>query len=419
MFQYGGVGSTLTGGDSAATAGLLQLFYSRRIGLEDGQEVPLLAGGKVTGRTGGFTVGAMNVETDTATIGQGPAAVDVPYQNYTVVRVKRDVLRESSLGVILLNRQGGLASDYNRSIGFDAGLNLSKALSVTGLFAKTFSPEPIGNGLAGALDVSWKNDRFNYGGTYLDVGKHFNAEMGFVPRVDIRNGSARAYWTPRPKWRGVRQLAVGGMVTYFEDHDGVPESRTQELEYTVSASDSSVFTVKLDRDFDLLPFDWITTSGVIPKGGYNWDTLELAYTSNQSLRVYGSGGYERGGYYSGDKQTLRAAVNFLLLDTLLVEPNYARNIITLPGYDTHHSNTLNLRVSYSFSPELFVKGFYQYNDDRHAASLNLLFWWIYCPGSDFYVVYDQGWDTDLRHQPKSYRSRGRSLTLKMTYWLSR
>jgi hypothetical protein len=65
-----------------------------------------------------------------------------------------------------------------------------------------------------------------------------------------------------------------------------------------------------------------------------------------------------------------------------------------------------------------LKSFVQYNDDRRAASVNLLLWWVYRPGSDLYVVYDQGWETDIPG-PEGLRVRNRSLSLKFTYWLSR
>lgn len=79
---------------------------------------------------------------------------------------------------------------------------------------------------------------------------------------------------------------------------------------------------------------------------------------------------------------------------------------------------LNVRVSHSFSPNLFLKGFAQYNDDRRTASFNFLFWYIYKPGSDLYIVYNQGWDATVP-VPQQYTVRNRSLAVKMTYWLAR
>lgn len=65
-----------------------------------------------------------------------------------------------------------------------------------------------------------------------------------------------------------------------------------------------------------------------------------------------------------------------------------------------------------------MKAYLQYNDERRLASLNLLFWYIYRPGSDLYVVYNHGWETDLPG-PRDLRVRNRSLAIKLTYWLSR
>ena len=85
---------------------------------------------------------------------------------------------------------------------------------------------------------------------------------------------------------------------------------------------------------------------------------------------------------------------------------------------------MNFRVSHSFSPDFYLKGFVQYNDDRKTASFNFLWWYHYKPGSDLYVVYNQGWDIDLPLTSRelldsSYRVRSRSLAVKMTYWLAR
>jgi hypothetical protein len=127
---------------------------------------------------------------------------------------------------------------------------------------------------------------------------------------------------------------------------------------------------------------------------------------------------ETGGYYGGDKTTWSLGFNLLPLETLLVELSYNRNRISLPRVSSYLTNTLSTRVSYSFSPTLFAKAFVQYNDERRAASFNFLFWYVYRPGSDLYVVYNEGWETGLPG-PHDLRPRLRSLSVKMTFWLAR
>ena len=417
-FSYGRLGEE--GAVSVASPGLLSIFYSRSIGLSpDGREVPLIGGGRLAGNVGPYTVGFMNIETDETDYTVGGQAVHIPKANYTVMRLKRNVLSSSTIGAIVLNREGRLAgSDYNRVVGFDGVFTLSNNLKMVTLLAKTFSPDVKSADMAGVLDVAWATDRYNAGVTYTDIQEEFDAEIGFIPRRDIRRSTVTGSWTPRPKWRGVRQLMLGGTADYFENHRGVPETRAQDLSFTITGNDRSTFKLVATRDFDLLPAPFRIGPTDIAPGGYTWDMFAASYTSDDSRRVFGGGQVDVGGYYGGDKRTFRANFSVLPTETLLVENTYTRNHITLPGTSTYVTNTLSTRASYSMSPTLFLKAFMQYNDDRRLASLNLMLWSIYRPGSDFYVVYNQGWDTNAPG-PQSIRPRNRTLSVKLTRWLSR
>ena len=159
--------------------------------------------------------------------------------------------------------------------------------------------------------------------------------------------------------------------------------------------DTSSAKVTVDREYDSPVVPFATAGTIITPGSYDWTTVAVNYVSNQGKRVYGSATVNLGGYYDGDRQSVQGAVNFIVGRTLLFEPNYTRNRIVLPGRPIYTSNVLNMRVSHSFSPNLFLKGFAQYNDDRRTASFNFLVWYIYKPGSDLYIVYNQGWDANL------------------------
>lgn len=420
IFDFGTSGSSLLGGDGGGggnSRGLIPLFYSRRIGLTEGGAVPLVGGGKLTGRVGPYAVGLMNITTESATIETDDGPIDVPRRNYTAFRIKRPVLAQSSVGAIVLNQEASGAAD-NRSLGVDGAFALGRSTVATGIFAKTFSPGLSGRDLAGAFDIDWKTDRFNAGATYLDIQERFNAEMGFIRRSDIRNLAASAGWSPRPRWPGVRQVQTRAAVDYFENHAGRLESRSHRLSLDVNRHDSSNLSFDFERNYDFLPEDWTLGEGTLGVGGYLWNEYRAGLSTNQSRRVYGSGHVGWGGYYDGRRQTYRASLNVVPADTLLIETSYTRNRIVRAGVRPYITNTLTTRASYSFSPELFVKAFLQYNDDRQLATVNLLLWYIYKPGSDFYLVYDTGWDTGLPGD-RQYRIKSRSLALKMTYWISR
>jgi len=363
----------------------------------------------------------MNITTDEADVGVGSQLRRVDRANYSAVRVKRNILSKSSIGALVLNRDGGL-TDYNRSIGVDAGFMFGPSLTLIGLVAKTESPASVlagknGSDIAAVGDVGYQTGLFNTALQYSDIGNRFNPEMGFVTRTNVRATKATAGWTPRPRWRGVRQMFVEGDLEYFENHAGSVESRSQRFNVRMSRQDSSSYRVGAVREYDYLASPFTTAGTQLPVGGYSWTSYSAGYSSNQARRVFGSVNAEAGGYYNGDRQSVRAAINFQIGRTLLLEPNYTKNWITLPGRQTYVTNTLNFRVSQSFSPDLFVKAFMQYNDERRTASFNFLFWYIYKPGSDLFVVYNEGRETDL--PDRFSRPRTRSLAVKMTYWLAR
>jgi hypothetical protein len=426
VFDFGKAGTSSGGDASASDPGLLALYYSRRIGLVEGQQVPITGGGRVTGRAGPYTIGVLNIATEEETL----ANRHVDNANFTVIRVKRNVLANSSIGAIVLNSADGI-SDYNRAVGFDGGFVLGQHVTITGAMGKTFSPGPAGgeqgsalDTIAGVADFAWKSDRFYYGAQYQDVGERFNAEMGYIPRLDIRATLLRAGWTPRPRIKGVRQVLINSELEYFENHSGRVDSRMQAASIQLQRQDTSGAFASVTNQFDNLPVPFTTAGATLPAGPYSWTTSTVSYSSDRTKRVFGSVGGDFGGYYNGDRQAARANLSIQIGKTLLFEPNFTHNRVTLAGRPLYTSNVLNFRASHSFSPDFYLKGFVQYNDDRKTASFNFLWWYHYKPGSDLYVVYNQGWDTDLPLTSRevlaaSSRVRSRSLAIKMTYWLAR
>ena len=439
IFDFGKSVSAGLGGEAAANdPGLLNLFYSRRIGLVEGQQVPIIGGGRLTGRIGDYAIGVMNIATEAETL----ATRAIDNANFTIVRLKRNVLRNSNIGALMVNSANGI-SDYNRAIGIDGGFVLGPRASLTTVLAKTFSPEAgpstgsgpssaesrggsgePGSDVAGVVDFGWRHDKFNYGAQYLDVGERFNAEMGYIPRLDVRAGSVRAAWTPRPKFGGIRQMTFGGSANYYENHAGVVDSRTQGASVQMQRQDTSGAGASVWHEYDNLTAPFATAGTTILPGSYSWTYASVNYSSNRTRRMYGSIGGDAGGYYNGSRQSARANITLQLGKTLLFEPQYVHNRVTLPGQPLYTSNVLNFRVSHSFSPDFYLKGFVQYNDDRKTANFNFLWWYHYQPGSDLYVVYNQGWDIDLpltsaAALANSHRVRTRSIAVKLTYWLAR
>jgi len=176
----------------------LQMFFSRRIGLTDDlRPVPILAGGKLIGRAGGFDLGLLDVQT-----GRFEGR---PGSNYAVFRARRNVLARSNLGVFASNRQ--VAGDSaNRVLGADASFTLFKNTDLQGFLARSWTPARSGDALAGRLKYNWLTDLYEVFLEHLYVGPEFRDDIGFVRRSGIRRSNAAFIWEPRPGVLDIRNF---------------------------------------------------------------------------------------------------------------------------------------------------------------------------------------------------------------------
>src|SRR5687768_2600713 len=180
IFQFGAGG----GGFAAGGGGDVRLFFSRRIGLSDaGAAVPILAGTRLTGRQGSYSIGVLNM--------QQRSLDAVPAANFTAVRLRRDVFAKSDIGAILLNKEVD-GPGFNRAAGLDANFRFGPSVSLNAYGAKTFSPEPAvrqpGNDYTMRVAGRYDGRAWQTNGRFDRIGARFNDEMGFVPRLGVDNG---------------------------------------------------------------------------------------------------------------------------------------------------------------------------------------------------------------------------------------
>ena len=125
----------------------------------------------------------------------------------------------------------------------------------------------------------------------------------------------------------------------------------------MSRQDTSSLYVGTTREYDNLAVPFATAGTILPVGSYEWQYATIGYNFDRTKRVYGSIGTDFGGYYNGDRQSVRASATLQVGKTLLFEPNYTHNRVTLADRPLYTSNVLNFRVSHSFSPDFYLKGF--------------------------------------------------------------
>ena len=195
IFDFGGVQAGNSPGDVPL------LFYSRQIGLNDGQPVPVVGGARLTGRAGAYSLGALNIQTD-----DKPEAGAVS-TNFSALRFKRNVLRRSNIGMIATRRgPGAVAAAHGRAkrsftLGVDATMLFLKSINLTGYYARTQHPSPSGAAVDGTSyrgRFDYTNDRYGAAAEHMLIDQSFKPEVGFVRRRDVRRTFGQLRFSPRP-----------------------------------------------------------------------------------------------------------------------------------------------------------------------------------------------------------------------------
>jgi len=223
IFEFGGGGG---GGGGGMRAPLIKVYHSRRIGIASGEQIPLLAGGKLTGRIGDWSVGFLNVQTDEAVLPEdddGEIEI-VPTTNWTVARVKRNIGERSNLGVIFTNRQAN-GTDYNRVVGVDADINPNQNFNISGYYTSSYGPESLSDNWAAAGRVSYRGPIWRWNAGYTEIRENYDPEVGFLLRDGVRQFSPQVTFEPRPggvSW--IRNLTFETRNTLTATTDGTIET---------------------------------------------------------------------------------------------------------------------------------------------------------------------------------------------------
>ncbi|MBI3493201.1 MAG: carbohydrate binding family 9 domain-containing protein [Acidobacteria bacterium] len=387
-------GASATTGASQPSGDTPLLFYSRRIGLNQignqGLAVPILAGGRLTGRAGRFSIGAIDIGTRDAPKAGAEAT------NFSVLRLRRDILRRSAVGVMATTRsaaQSGTGS--NDAYGVDGTFAFFANLSLNTYWAKTRTPGLTGRDTSYRAQMEYAGDRYGLQLDRLVVGDAFNPEVGYVRRRNIRESFGQVRFSPRPnRIKSVRKFSGIGTYTYVEDSTGSLQTRTADGEFAIELQNSDRFSVGLLGDFERLaqPFA-VTPAAKVPVGAYDFAIGRVGYTFGQQRPVSGNLLVERGAFYNGHRTSVgfsRTRVN--LSPRFSLEPNVSINWIDLPD-GSFATNLVGSRVTYTMTPLMFVSALVQYNSTTRHTSANVRLRWEYRPGSELFVVYNEERET--------------------------
>jgi len=378
------------------------LFFSRRIGLDTGLVVPVRAGGRLTGKVGRTTIGALNMQTADVT------GTIVPDANHTVLRVKRDILARSAVGAMFTHRSATPGvSGSNDAYGVDGSFGFYQNLRMDAYVARTRSEGRSGNDLSYRGFFDYNADRYGVQVERLDVQPNFLPELGFLRRTDFRRNFALARYSPRPRHvPHLRKVTAQASLTYTTNTGSRLDTREQVGNLQAELTNSDVVGVTYTDTFDRLVRPFAIAPGIrIPVGAYDFHTTQLSYTGGQQRKYSGSVVYEFGPFYTGTRRSI--ALNAARLEVtpqLSVEPGLSANWVDL-AEGSFTATVFRSRVTYTMTPRMFVSGIAQYNSTTTSVGSNIRFRWEYRPGSELFVVYTDDYNTDARGAIDLLRSR--------------
>lgn len=376
--------------DLTPTSGPLVIipFFSRRIGIaDDGKQVDLLGGAKLSGRIGPYRIGMLNVQTEQ----RGP----IPNENFSVIRVKRDLWTKSSIGFISTVREpargettGLVGSDFRYSTS-DLWGNNNFALSA--FFLKSFIPHARKN-LAWGSQINLPNDLWRVFGTYREVQKEFDATLGFVPRKGIRRFGWFLEVAPRPGRWHTRQISCAFDGNYIVEPDSnllLTRNVNFPCEWRFESGDIVAFQTQ--ETLERLTADFAISRGItIPAGGYIFRRQRAQWRSADKRPVVLRLIYEWGHFYGGRRDDWTARVDLRPGPHFFLSAEYQQNDGRLPE-GNFIIRLIRLRLSLALNPDVSWFNFFQYDTVSEVLGLNSRLRWIIEPGNEVFLVYNHNW----------------------------
>lgn len=388
-------------------------FFSRRIGLYENNEVPILAGAKLNGRIGKTAFAGLGVRTKS--FESDEQSFDAT--NMGVMRVRQNVLKESSVGVIAsigdpIGRNGSWMSGVDftfQSTRFKGNKNF-----IAGAWALYTDREDLmDDKSAFGFKIDYPNDIWDASLTYSRIGEEFDPSLGFVPRKGIHYLQTGTSFNPRPKWSWVRQMRHQLFITYIQGFDSNWQSYsifTAPIHWQLESGDNLEFNIRPAGENILEPFE-IAEDVVIPAGEYHFMRYRLEGVFAAKRRLNGQASWWFGSFYDGKLDEIELKLNWNPSSLLGFEFEGKRNIGRLPWGDFDQS-LIGSRVRFNVNSDLQLNSYLQYDTDSRNLGVNVRIHWIFSPLGDVILVFNHNTFND---PTENWVLQNQQILLKVRY----
>lgn len=408
--------------------GGIRPFFSRRIGLENGEQIPIRAGLRLSGNlTNDLRIGIMNIQTE--------KRGDVPEQNFFVATLQQRVLKRSSINALIVNKESfNLPEEsdrrrYNRVAAFEF-----RYLSQDGKwrgharYHRSFTPDNDNLNNYFGQYIEYQSRNFWVGLASEQVGRNYIAETGFTPRIynydAVRDTTERIGYLRVNPWAGynfrpenskiLNQHGPRAWTRVFYNENGAFNERNSGFGYNFNFKNTSGIWMEFNDDEIALPFPIeIVGDNLFQAENYRFQSSYFEYWSDRRRNFSGNIFVRYGGFYTGERFGYGGGINFRKQPFMNISITYNRNEIMLPEeFEDQTFELLGTTIEFSFSNTMFWTTFMQYNTQGNNFGINSRFQWRFKPMSDLFIVYTDNYIAD------TFAVQNRAIVLKLNYWLN-
>jgi hypothetical protein len=371
-------------------------FFSRTIGLLNGNEIPVRVGTKLTGKVGPYNLGILEVRTGETDFADSSR---VEAKNLFVARVKRDLFKQSYIGGIFTD--GNTTSPASsRTYGADLHLFTSRFLGRdqnfgVDAFGLKRSNEGVKNKDSSyGFSMRYPNDLWGLGIDWWHIGNNFAPALGFVPRSNVNKLALSAEFDPRPKnFLNVRQMFHEVFFTRFTrlDKDQTESWRlfTAPINYSLNSGEHIEFNYapQFERLFE--PFE-ISPGVVLPRGDYRFTRWRFEINTASKRKWKLDNQWYFGSYWSGHADQLTTSLQYKFAPHLLISVGMDQTFARLKE-GNFVARVFTSRADYSVSPFLTFFNLVQFDNESKNLAWQSRVRWILKPGNEVFIVFSQGW----------------------------
>ncbi len=394
-------------GDSRQT----ETFFSRRIGIDN----DILAGARITGQAGPFSIGLLDIQT------RKDKDLGLSASNNAVARVRATPLPRTTVGAIFTNLEQG--DTFNRAGGVDATMRFLGNSEISGWLANVWDSDSSTNDAAGSASLSIRpSDLYRFSAFYRNVGTQFDPKLGFVGRRDLVEYRSIAQYRPRFGTENpfVRQLSITGLGSLINGQDGRKQSSEifGDLRLSFVARDNA--SVSVERTFERLDSSFeIRDGAIIPAGDYNANRFFISGNTDRSRRTWVSARTSFGQFFNGNRSNYNVTVGYRYSKHFKFEVGANHNVIDLPITNgKFDATTASIVLQAAKNRKLFANALIQYDNFSKDVQANIRINWIHTPGSDLFLVFNTNYHVagdDDRFDPRAAILNNRLGVAKLTY----